>query len=361
MRNKFLVSMGIICAALCLCILTAFASGADEETEESSSSAPSWVDSLYSTPKPTADPAATADPEATADPDSTADPDATETPEPTATPKPTATPSEYMQQGALVQAGTPEAEEIKVPVLLYHHISEDFDDTNAISIISPSDFRLHMTAIKTQYTPISLREYVEFVNCEDGSKYIPNNPIIVTFDDGYSSNYEIAFPILKELNIPATIFVVTDTVGARAGEGKVNYSHFTWEEAKEMQDSGLIEIQSHTNDHVKMGPLGRDERAYELRKSKYLIEKNLGTVCDMFAYPYGSYDDESIELARLAGYNVQILVGDNTTELDYEVNLVSEGVESIKRMTISGVMGNVNVIETIRRACANKVIPDSGD
>lgn len=45
-----------------------------------------------------------------------------------------------------------------------------------------------MTAIKTQYTPISLRDYVDFVKCRDGSKTIPTNPIIITFDDGYSSN-----------------------------------------------------------------------------------------------------------------------------------------------------------------------------
>lgn len=95
----------------------------------------------------------------------------------------------------------------------------------------------------------------------------------------------MAFPILKELEIPATIFVVTDTVGATKESGKVNYSHFTWEQAKEMQDSGLIDIESHTNDHVKLGELDKDTLNYELRKSKYLIEKNLGKTCDMIAYP----------------------------------------------------------------------------
>lgn len=308
---------------------------------------PSWIKDIYSTATPA--PASTKDPNATPEP--TKNPDAT--PEPTAAPtqKPSAT-----QPPNEVRAGTPEADVVKVPILLYHHISDDFDSSNAISIISPRDFRLHMTAIKTQYTPISLRDYVDFVKCRDGSKTIPTNPIIITFDDGYSSNYEVAFPILKELEIPATIFVVTDTVGATKESGKVNYSHFTWEQAKEMQDSGLIDIESHTNDHLKLGELDKDTLNYELRKSKYLIEKNLGKTCDMIAYPYGSYSDIAIDASHKAGFIAQCLVGDDATDIDYEVNIPRDGVENMTRITVSGLMGNVNVIELIRQAVSNKII-----
>ncbi len=317
--------------------------------DSSSSGAPAWVNELYSTPSPAPTTAPTADPNATPEP--TLDPNSTPEPtaKPTETPAPSAVPSE-------IKAGTPEAETVKVPILLYHHISDEFDMTNAISIISPRDFRLHMTAIKTQYTPISLRDYVEFVNCTDGSEVIPQNPIIVTFDDGYLSNYEVAYPILKELNIPATIFVVTDTVGEIAGEGKVNYSHFTWEQAKEMYNSGLIDIQSHTNDHVMLGNLDSDTVSYELRKSKYLIEKNVGNTCDMIAYPYGSYSASNIESAKKAGYTAQCLVGDDTSDIDYEVNIPRDGVMNMTRITVSGTMGNVNIIELVRKAAANKII-----
>jgi len=275
--------------------------------------------------------------------------------DPTASPAPAETPSPSAQPG-IIRAGSKEAEVLKVPILLYHHISTDFDSSNAISIISPKDFRLHMTAIKAQFTPVSLREYVDFVNCTDGSKTMPSNPIIVTFDDGYLSNYEVAYPILKELEIPATIFIVTDTVGAKGGEGKVNYTHFTWDQAREMINSGLIEIQSHTNDHVKLATLTRDAVNFELRKSKYLIEKNLGTTCDMIAYPYGSYSDSVIEASHKAGYKAQCLVGDDATVIDYEVNIPRDGVEHMTRITVSGLMGNVNVIELVRQALSNKIV-----
>lgn len=264
---------------------------------------------------------------------------------------------ESEQKQAELEKWQAKKREMKVPILLYHHITNDeFSDWEAISLISPKDFRLHMTAIKVHFTPISLREYYNYVACEDGSVDIPDNPIIVTFDDGYLSNYEIAYPILKELEIPATIFVVTDTVGAVAGEGKVNNSHFTWEQAKEMEESGLIEIQSHTVNHLKMTSLNHDEMIRQLRKSKYDIEKNLGRECDMIAYPYGDYNEGIKNAARAAGFKMQVLVDNKVTEEEYDVNVPSEGAENIVRMTIAGYMGNVNVIDIIRRTMSKKVI-----
>ena len=248
---------------------------------------------------------------------------------------------------------------VKVPILLYHHITdEEFSGGNEVSLISPSDFRLHMTAIKINFTPISLRHYYDYIKCTDDSVTLPNNPIIVTFDDGYLSNYEIAYPILKELEIPATIFVVTDTVGEMAGGGKVNYSHFTWEQARDMESSGLIEIQSHTSGHTELATLSPAELVLQLRKSKYTIEKNLGHECDMIAFPYGSYNQQVIDASHKAGYKLQARVDNKTTEEDFEVNIPSDGVDGLVRMTISGTMRNVNVIEIIRRAMAKKYVPD---
>ncbi len=245
----------------------------------------------------------------------------------------------------------------KVPILLYHHITTDeFSNEEAISLISPNDFRLHMTAIKVHFSPISLRSYYEYVMCDDGSVTIPDNPIIVTFDDGYLSNYEIAFPILKELEIPATIFVVTDTVGEIAGGGKVNNSHFSWEQAREMEESGLIEIQSHTVNHKRMTSLDVNEMIRQIRKSKYDIERNLGRECDMIAYPYGDYNQTIKDAARAAGYKMQLLVDDKIEEAEYGVNVPTDGTENVVRMTIAGSMGNVNVIEIIKRTLAKKII-----
>lgn len=74
----------------------------------------------------------------------------------------------------------------------------------------------------------------------------------------------------------------------------------------------------------------------------------------MIAYPYGDYTSDIKQMARDSGYKVQLLVDDKTTEEDYMVNVPTDGVENLTRMTIAGSMGNVNVIEIIRKTIAKR-------
>jgi nicotinamide phosphoribosyltransferase len=105
-----------------------------------------------------------------------------------------------------------EENEVIIPVLMYHNLAENYSKGTEGANITPKRFEEHMQGILERgYTPIFVADYYEYVQ---GRKELAENPIIITFDDGYLSNYEIAFPILKRLNIPATIFVVTSTVGA---------------------------------------------------------------------------------------------------------------------------------------------------
>lgn len=141
-------------------------------------------------------------------------------------------------------------EDVIIPVLMYHNLAESYPKGSEGANITPKLFEEHMKGILDRgYTPILVADYYEFVQ---GRKELAENPIIVTFDDGYLSNYEIAFPILKKLNIPATIFVVTSTVGAKPESGLVSTPHFTWAQAREMQQSGIIDIQSHSHTHKNM-------------------------------------------------------------------------------------------------------------
>ena len=238
-----------------------------------------------------------------------------------------------------------------IPVLMYHNIAENYPAGGDGANITPKRFEEHMTEILLRgYTPIFVADYYNSV--ERGTE-LPDNPIIVTFDDGYLSNYEIAFPILKRLNIPATIFVVTSTVGATAESGVVSTPHFNWEQAREMQESGIIDIHSHSHSHKDMTSLSPAQLQEELRISRYLIEKNLKKNCYVFSYPFGKYNDTTSKLARYAGYRMQILVNYAESGQDWLANDTGAGIEHFTRLTVTGDQTKDDLFEMINTAVEN--------
>ena len=191
-----------------------------------------------------------------------------------------------------------------IPVLLYHDVQTSYAPDKAVITITPQRFEEHIVAIlKSGYTPVS---FEDVYNASKGIYSLPSKPIIISFDDGYDTNYKYAFPIIKKYNVKATIFVVVETVG-QVLETSV---HFNWDEAKIMQQSGLVSIQSHTYTHPDSVTLNSFQLEKELRLSKYLIEKNLGTKCNVVAFPYGSCDNRVVDAAKRAGYKVTAQVGE---------------------------------------------------
>lgn len=216
--------------------------------------------------------------------------------------------------------------DVKVPILLYHNIMDNYDQSLGAVHISPDEFEQHMAALHgAGYHTITFQQYYDYVMNDE---VLPEKPIIITFDDGYVSNYKFAYPVLKKYNMKATIFILTGRMGAEGGE--VIYPHFTWEQAKEMQQSGVIDIQSHSDLHPDMVQIDRGRAQLELRRSKYLIQKELGKPCEVFAYPYGLYNAELQVLAEKAGYKIQCAVGDKG------INTKEKGLKQLKRLTAFG-------------------------
>ena len=199
----------------------------------------------------------------------------------------------------LYRSGTYDESDILIPILLYHHIAERNEDFNEY-IISSNAFRKHMDTLKSAgYNCVTFDDYYSYIN---GIGKLPEKPIIITFDDGYYSNYQYAYPTLKELGMNATIFIVTDTVGER---DRVTYPHFTWEQAREMEESGIISIQSHSHSHFSLPGMNEETMVKEFSLSKYLIEANLNKECRYFAYPNGAFNAKSQSLAEKEGYKMQ--------------------------------------------------------
>lgn len=190
--------------------------------------------------------------------------------------------------------------------LLYHKIVKDGE--NQLYEREESNFRNDMEYLK-KYQIISLYDLVL------GEK--SNNKIIITFDDGDSSNYSIAFPILKEYGFKATFFVISDKVGK---EGYVN-----WNEIRDIGDyknekgERLFDIESHTHTHLDLAQHGEERILYELKHSQGTIRKETGTTPRFLAIPGGSRGSkyEIIrETARRLGYlgirNSSLTVLNNT-------------------------------------------------
>jgi peptidoglycan/xylan/chitin deacetylase (PgdA/CDA1 family) len=102
-----------------------------------------------------------------------------------------------------------------LPVLAYHRIY-DLDDEDQFpfdpELVSASveEFRWQMVHLRRHYNPIT---FAEFLDAAKSGKRLPPRPVIVTFDDGFEDNYRLAFPILRELGVPATIFLATEYIG----------------------------------------------------------------------------------------------------------------------------------------------------
>ena len=131
-------------------------------------------------------------------------------------------------------------------ILLYHNISETYHQSQADMNITAGDFEKHIVSlIENGYNIISFETYLNHLSglCE-----LPQNSVIITFDDGYLSNYTEAFPILRKYGAYGTVFVVT----SRVGSYDTQYPHFNWKQAKEMVDSGIMSIYSHTVSHTNM-------------------------------------------------------------------------------------------------------------
>ena len=233
--------------------------------------------------------------------------------------------------------GTPQPAAVKtaeVPILMYHNISDTGDESTNIS---RSAFEEHMRALdENGYTTVSFFDLLAFV---ERGEPLPEKPVVITFDDGYLSNYESAFPVLERLGMKATIFVIGTLVGHTTYKD-TDYStipRFDYDQAREMVETGLISIQSHTYDmHQWASFETRPARENILRlrgesKSSYTeflkndheriareIESATGQEVIAVAYPLGARD----RLARsvLTGLGVRV-----TLTTDPGINTVKRG------------------------------------
>jgi len=124
-------------------------------------------------------------------------------------------------------------------------------------------------------------------------KYLKDRPCGITFDDGHITNYDYAFPILKEFDLQAYFFIIASRVGQSG--------YMNWQQLNELKENGMI-IGSHGMAHRILAGLSDVELDYELKESKKILEANLGRPIDYFSLPRGFSNKRIENKAREAGY-----------------------------------------------------------
>lgn len=179
---------------------------------------------------------------------------------------------------------------IHVPILMYHYISPLPADADAFRVdltVEPPIFRAHMQYLADNgYTTISLYDLHRALNHGDA---LPSNPVILTFDDGYTDHYEIAFPILREFGFVGTFFIIT----GRADSG--NPMHLNWAQINEMAQAGMS-MEGHTRTHLDLRNRDRDFLVFEIVGSLESLQAHTDQAARMFSYPAGRYDDDTLRI-----------------------------------------------------------------
>lgn len=193
---------------------------------------------------------------------------------------------------------------IKIPILMYHSINDNDPENKMVLPINM--FKEQMLWLNdNDFNSLKLDEAIMALE----NDLIPENPIVITFDDGYVDNYENAFPILKENNIKATFFVITNFVG--------DGYYMTADMLKEMQSTGM-EIENHTIDHARLSLLSRENIYNEIKGAQEFLRDNIGVRGDYLAYPFGWYSNKVINIAN--ELNIKAAVTIQKGKISYKSN-----------------------------------------
>jgi peptidoglycan/xylan/chitin deacetylase (PgdA/CDA1 family)/phage tail protein X len=196
-----------------------------------------------------------------------------------------------------------------VTVLCYHRFGPGADPGRSRMVMPIERFEAQLNwLLREGWTVLRLADFEAFLA---GRQALPPRSVLITVDDGWESFHRHAFPLLRRLQLPATLFVTTDLVGTREG--------LSWAQLRELAQSGLVDIQAHGRTHRDLTqPLaGETDTAWrralrdELRQPRLLLERQLadaGVRVRQFAYPYGAVNDAVLDALNAEPYTLAYTV-----------------------------------------------------
>jgi biofilm PGA synthesis lipoprotein PgaB len=253
----------------------------------------------------------------------------------------------------------------RVLVLMYHHLSPNPETPSTISV---DNFEEQLKLMRdNNFNWITMKEYRDFILHQSP---VPDNAVLLTFDDGYESLYEYAYPLLQKYKAPASSFLIVDKVDNPKHGG---FKKLTWEQIKIMHQNG-IEFFSHSYDShtyaksnasgtsknaILAGPMYLEnkkrketEEEYKLRITKDLkrandiLQKKLGVQNHVLAFPYGLFSEPLLKVCEELGIDVTLTVkkginkpgqkngfrinaGGKSTDPELLISLMKDAVEKL--------------------------------
>jgi peptidoglycan/xylan/chitin deacetylase (PgdA/CDA1 family) len=211
---------------------------------------------------------------------------------------PSTTPAiDAYQPSASAEKPTPtEKRKTKVPILVYHHIRLTYDGSRGLRrmTVTAEVFDQQMKFLQDHgYHVVTFSDVADYF---DQGRELPTLPVIITFDDGWVTQYENALPVLSKYHFPATFFVVTDYIGHRG--------FVSWPQLQTLLTDGM-KIGSHSRSHPRLTKIADSAQLWDqINNSKAVLESQLEVAVAEFAYPYGLYNTAATEMVKAAGYRV---------------------------------------------------------
>lgn len=235
-----------------------------------------------------------------------------------------------------LKATSTEPSEIhRIPIIMYHSIMKSKKSLGKF-VISPDEFKSDLEYLKDNgYTTIFMQDLIDYVY---DNKEFPEKPILLTFDDGYYNNYLYAFPLLKEFQckiVLSPIGIEVDKYSEKDIQSP-SYSHATWENLKEMVDSGLVEIQNHSYNMHKMskkrtGSKKNRRESFESYKKIFTedlsfmqkeVEEHLNLKPTTFVFPFGAVSLCSKDILKELGFLASL-------SCENKINIISKDPECL--------------------------------
>jgi len=212
---------------------------------------------------------------------------------------------------------------------MYHSISQQATSAYEPFTVSPDLFVEHIEYLRQHdYTPITVTQLVQARSQDMGS--LPERPVVLTFDDGLADFYHSAFPVLRQYNFHATLYVVTAYVNGTSlwlrNKGEEMRPMLSWEQIQEMSAQG-VECGGHSHTHRQLDILSATRARDEIVRCKEELEHYLQHQILTFSYPYGYYTAGIQRMVRDAGYT-------SACTVQYEISSPNDSPFALTRLNI---------------------------